>query len=75
MLLVLSLESVRSDGTQWLFRVRVLVGQFAVGTGDMIEAPAGCDTAVDDMDRPSCYVTFKDDQAYPEYVIGVKSQQ
>eukprot|EP00292_Cryptomonas_paramecium_P013008 CAMPEP_0113718914 /NCGR_PEP_ID=MMETSP0038_2-20120614/35485_1 /TAXON_ID=2898 /ORGANISM="Cryptomonas paramecium" /LENGTH=220 /DNA_ID=CAMNT_0000647151 /DNA_START=10 /DNA_END=669 /DNA_ORIENTATION=+ /assembly_acc=CAM_ASM_000170 len=67
-----------SDGTKTMIIVKVLVGDFCIGkqtdraptairpggeVGDM------CDSTVNDMANPTIFVTYRDNQTYPEYVI------
>jgi hypothetical protein len=63
-------------GLQRILCCRVLVGEYAVGACGMIEPPARhnrpgllCDSTVDQLANPSIFVAFKDDYAFPEYVV------
>lgn len=65
-----------TSGLKRLFVARVLTGRYTKGEGSMVAAPArGSDTTdcydslVDNEQRPSMFVIFHDDQAYPEYLI------
>ncbi|XP_077982804.1 protein mono-ADP-ribosyltransferase PARP14-like [Glandiceps talaboti] len=64
------------NGDRFIFRVRVLVGKFAKGSAEMKEPPFldaakgdRYDTTTDDIKSPNMFVTFHDEQAYPEYLI------
>ncbi|XP_024118277.2 lysine-rich arabinogalactan protein 19-like [Oryzias melastigma] len=66
-----------ADGSQLMFMVRVLTGVYAQGQKGMKVPPPRnaqqpnerCDSVVDDINNPSMYVVFHDDQAYPDYLI------
>ncbi|XP_037334946.2 protein mono-ADP-ribosyltransferase PARP15 [Pungitius pungitius] len=68
------------DGSQLMFVVRVATGIYAAGQSHMRTPPTRggqrpderYDSVVDDVGRPSMYVVFHDDQAYPDYLITFK---
>jgi len=61
-------------GDQFIFLARVMVGEYCKGRED---APAPdvykgnelYDTTVDDVQTPKIFVTYRDAQAYPQYLI------
>ena len=64
---------------------RVLVGEFTVGNSSMKAAPqrpnppghrpALYDSTVDRLHpHPTIFVTWRDDQAYPEYIVTFKQR-
>ena len=57
-----------SNGVQRIFACRVCVGTPCRGRRDMKEPDKGCDSACDEPSNPQIYVTFFDNEAYPEYV-------
>uniref|UniRef100_A0A3B3CCN9 Poly [ADP-ribose] polymerase n=1 Tax=Oryzias melastigma TaxID=30732 RepID=A0A3B3CCN9_ORYME len=69
-----------ADGSQLMFVVRVLTGVYAQGQKGMKVPPLRnaqqpnerFDSVVDDINNPSMYVVFHDDQAYPDYLITFK---
>jgi hypothetical protein len=70
-----------ANGVQYVFLCRVIVGVYCRGRQNAITPDARpgnpsllCDSTVglhdtDSMANPSIYVTYHDDQAYPEYVV------
>ncbi|XP_043953299.1 protein mono-ADP-ribosyltransferase PARP14-like isoform X1 [Gambusia affinis] len=66
-----------ADGTQTMFVARVLTGLFTQGRSDMrIPPPRNSqqphdryDSLVDNINNPSMFVVFHDNQAYPDYLI------
>lgn len=63
-------------GLKRLYVVSVLTGRYTVGNANMISPPprgadpTDCyDSLVDNQQRPSMFVIFHDDQAYPQYLI------
>mmetsp|Transcript_89661 Transcript_89661/g.239613 ORF Transcript_89661/g.239613 Transcript_89661/m.239613 type:complete len:125 (-) Transcript_89661:42-416(-) len=67
---------------KYIFIVRVLVGDFCVGCGsDKVPPkprPGGdafdiCDSTVDNETSPSIFVTYRDSQTYPEYLLTFRS--
>uniref|UniRef100_A0A8C5DKP9 Poly [ADP-ribose] polymerase n=1 Tax=Gouania willdenowi TaxID=441366 RepID=A0A8C5DKP9_GOUWI len=65
-----------SSGYKRLYVARVLTGYYTKGNSTMSAAPArgpdpaDCfDSLVDNVQTPTMYVIFHDDQAYPEYQI------
>ena len=62
-----------------IYACRVLNGEYCRGQQDMREPPPRpgrghlpYDSTVDDTARPEIYVTYKDSQAYPEYLISFR---
>ncbi|XP_054916113.1 protein mono-ADP-ribosyltransferase PARP14-like [Poeciliopsis prolifica] len=70
-------SSPAADGTQTMFVARVLTGFFTLGRSDMrmppprdIQQPHDrYDSLVNNIDNPSMFVVFHDNQAYPDYLI------
>ena len=65
-----------AQGWQTIFAVRCVVGEWSQGVRDGLTPGVRddsknllYDTTVDDMKRPSIFVTYHDAQAYPEYRI------
>ena len=60
---------------KYMFLVKVLTGEFAIGSGDAVQPPqrkSGTglyDSCVNNMYDPTIFVIFHDTQAYPEYLI------
>lgn len=59
-----------------MFACRVTIGEFCLGTRDVLTPDVRdsthhtlYDTTVDDISSPGIYVTYHDAQAYPEYII------
>ncbi|XP_034532885.1 protein mono-ADP-ribosyltransferase PARP14-like isoform X2 [Notolabrus celidotus] len=68
-----------ASGLKRLYVARVLTGRYTVGDPSLKAAPPrGSDptdcfnSVVDNMQRPTMFVVFHDDQAYPEYLITFK---
>ena len=66
-------------GVRRIYACRVLNGEYCRGQQDMREPPPRpgrghlpYDSTVDDTARPEIYVTYKDSQAYPEYLISFR---
>ncbi|XP_041947801.1 protein mono-ADP-ribosyltransferase PARP14-like isoform X3 [Alosa sapidissima] len=69
----------RADGKghKRMYLARVLVGEFTLGSGGLLTAPARnsgssadlYDSVTDNMTNPTMFVIFSDVQAYPEYII------
>ena len=62
------------NGIRCIFRCRVLTGEYTQGAEGLKEPPPKLgnrlyDSVVDDMNSPTMYVVFKDNHAYPEYLI------
>lgn len=64
------------DGRQYMFACRVVLGEYCVGrrnalTPDLrdIATQSLYDSTVDNVDKPSTFVTYHDAQAYPEVRI------
>ncbi len=72
------------DGAKRMYLARVLVGEACVGKSDDIEpslprsnaaSPIDlCDSTIDSKKSPSIFVTYKDNQQYPEYLITFKPE-
>ncbi|XP_078477030.1 protein mono-ADP-ribosyltransferase PARP14-like isoform X2 [Lampetra planeri] len=69
-----------ANGSKWIYRARVLTGDYTLGTKGMIEPPPRdrsvssallYDSVTDDK-NPEVFVIFNDTQAYPEYLIKFK---
>uniref|UniRef100_S4RZH3 Poly [ADP-ribose] polymerase n=1 Tax=Petromyzon marinus TaxID=7757 RepID=S4RZH3_PETMA len=69
-----------ANGRKWIYRARVLTGDYTLGTKGMIEPPPKdlsvssallYDSVTDDK-NPEVFVIFNDTQAYPEYLIQFK---
>ncbi|XP_034742022.1 poly(ADP-ribose) polymerase family member 14-related sequence 1 isoform X2 [Etheostoma cragini] len=67
------------SGEKCMYLCRVLTGDFTLGQQHMIEPPAKTansvqkyDSVVDNVARPSMFVIFHDNHAYPEYLITFK---
>ena len=65
-----------AQGWQTIFAVRCVVGEWSQGVRDGLTPGVRddsknllYDTTVDDMKRPSIFVTYHDAQAYPEYRV------
>ena len=63
-------------GNKYLYRCKVLTGDFTKGEESMIVPPhktspstGKYDSVVDNPQNPSIFVVFYDAQAYPEYLI------
>ncbi|KAJ8007573.1 hypothetical protein DPEC_G00095440 [Dallia pectoralis] len=61
-------------GLRRMYVARVLTGHYTVGNSTMRHTPRrtstdNYDSLVDNQRRPTMFVTFHDDQAYPEYLI------
>lgn len=62
-----------------MYLARVLVGQYCVGKSSMIVPPPKnylipqilYESVVDNLDNPSIFVVFFDNQCYPEYLITI----
>lgn len=65
------------SGRKYMYLVRVLTGEFCVGSRELVAAPPKhsadptdlYDSVVDDVNAPNMFVIFNDIQAYPEYLI------
>ncbi|XP_053115008.1 uncharacterized protein LOC128328864 isoform X3 [Hemicordylus capensis] len=64
-----------SNGHRYMFQARVLIGEYAHGNENMVLPPkkpwgrGRYDSLVNDTRKPTIFVTFFDDHAYPEYLI------
>lgn len=76
----LTYSTPAADGSQLMFVVRVATGIYTRGQSNMRTPPTRggqhsherYDSVVDNTDRPSMYVVFHDNQAYPDYLITFK---
>ncbi|KAL7881397.1 hypothetical protein AOLI_G00082450, partial [Acnodon oligacanthus] len=64
------------QGHKNMYLCRVLTGDYTLGNQTMIVPPAkstngidNYDTVVDNVNAPTIFVVFRDDHAYPEYLI------
>jgi len=74
-----SYSQPNAAGDQFMFAVRVLVGEYCQGkedapAPDVYKGNALYDTTVDDVQTPKIFVTYRDAQAYPEYLIKYKKK-
>ncbi|XP_049989289.1 protein mono-ADP-ribosyltransferase PARP14-like [Alexandromys fortis] len=66
-----------ANGKKYMYYVRVLTGNYTTGNQSLIVPPPRdpknptdlYDTVTDDEKKPSLFVVFYDNQAYPEYLI------
>ncbi|XP_008050991.1 poly [ADP-ribose] polymerase 14 [Carlito syrichta] len=66
-----------ANGKKHMYYVRVLTGQYSLGNHSLIVPPPKnsqnptdlFDTVTDNVQNPSIFVVFYDNQAYPEYLI------
>ncbi|CAI5669256.1 unnamed protein product [Oreochromis niloticus] len=71
-----------ADGSQLMFVAQVVTGVYTQGQKDMMVPPPRnpqqphdrYDSVVDRMYKPSMYVVFHDNQAYPDYLITFKGE-
>ncbi|XP_072049066.1 protein mono-ADP-ribosyltransferase PARP14-like [Amphiura filiformis] len=56
-------------GNRYMYRCKVLTGDFTKGEESMIVPPPNNDSVVDNPQNPGIFVVFYDAQAYPEYLI------
>ena len=69
----------RRVGPHHMYLARVLVGQYCVGKSHMIVPPPKntfipqilYESVVDNLENPSIFVVFFDNQCYPEYLITI----
>jgi len=61
-----------SYGECKMFVASVLVGKYAMGSGNLVKPPEGCHSVVNMMSTPSIFVVFLIKQAYPEYLISFR---
>ena len=66
-----------ANGVQRIFACRVAHGVYVEGTNDQIvpsvrEGDMLYDSTVNRVGNPSIFVMYKDDQAYPEYLISYR---
>lgn len=67
-----------SNGDKLVYKCSVFVGRYGQGKQDLKEPPIDpknirYDSAVDNIDNPKIHVIFRDNQAYPEYLIKFKN--
>ena len=67
-----------ANGLKHMYHVRVLTGEYTLGTADTIVPPPKdpqkdrnvlFDSTVENVQDPTIFVTYNDAQAYPEYLI------
>ena len=63
-----------ADGVQHMFLARVVIGEYCKGVQDALAPPSRdgailYDTTVNDIKDPTIFVTYRDSQAYPEYLV------
>jgi poly [ADP-ribose] polymerase 10/14/15 len=63
------INAKKSKQLAHVFVCRVLVGELEKGNASMHTPSSDKDTTVDNLSVPSVFVTYKDAQAYPEYLI------
>ncbi|XP_066291085.1 protein mono-ADP-ribosyltransferase PARP14-like [Branchiostoma lanceolatum] len=69
-----------SQGNRHIYQVRVIVGEYTTGKSGIVEPPpknpsnvaVRYDSVVDNVQNPSIFVVFRDNEAYPEYLIVFK---
>jgi len=68
------------QGFKHIFQSLVLIGHYTVGRQGLREPPVRdtnndllFDSVTDNVDNPTMFVVFKDNQAYPEYLIRFKT--
>ncbi|XP_068921027.1 protein mono-ADP-ribosyltransferase PARP14-like [Petaurus breviceps papuanus] len=68
-----------ANGKKHMYYVRVLIGDYTLGNSSFIVPPPKINTQVlydsvtDNMTKPSLFVIFYDNQAYPEYLITFRA--
>ncbi|XP_072114758.1 protein mono-ADP-ribosyltransferase PARP14-like isoform X1 [Mobula birostris] len=76
-------SSPDNDGTKFIYQARVITGNMCIGNNQLLEpTPVNaqldpndlCDCAVDNLTKPTIFVVFCDDGAYPEYLITFKTE-
>lgn len=70
------------DGLQSMFICRVIIGEYTKGDRKMKTAPLlregsteQFDTLVENVEKPTIFVTMTDAQAYPEYLVTFKPEK
>ncbi|XP_078603220.1 protein mono-ADP-ribosyltransferase PARP14-like [Branchiostoma floridae x Branchiostoma japonicum] len=69
-----------SQGNKYVYQARVIVGEYTTGKRNIVEPPpknpsnaaVRYDSVVDNVDDPRIFVVFRDNEAYPEYLIVFK---
>jgi hypothetical protein len=64
-----------SQGVQTMIRTRLFIGAYKVGDSTIKALPNGLHSTVNSLNDPSIYVTYHDNQPYPEHVIRFKSKR
>lgn len=65
--------SPNANGEQHVIVTRICVGKTVQGTQNLFPSmDDSYQTAVDDMYLPTMYVTFHDDQTFPEFLVALK---
>ncbi|XP_035694711.1 protein mono-ADP-ribosyltransferase PARP15-like [Branchiostoma floridae] len=68
------------QGNKYIYQVRVIVGEYTTGSSGIVEPPPKnplnvairYDSVVNNVQNPSIFVVFRDNEAYPEYLIVFK---
>ncbi|XP_078691731.1 protein mono-ADP-ribosyltransferase PARP14-like [Branchiostoma floridae x Branchiostoma belcheri] len=68
------------QGNRHMYQVRVIVGEYTTGSTGIVEPPpknpsnvaVRYDSVVDNVQNPRIFVVFRDNEAYPEYLIVFK---
>ena len=63
-----------AQGVQHMFLARVVIGEYCRGVRDALAPPARdgavlFDSTVNDVRNPTIFVTYRDSQAYPDYLV------
>ncbi|CAH1249983.1 PARP14 [Branchiostoma lanceolatum] len=69
-----------AQGNKHIYQVRAIVGEYTTGKSGILEPPPKTpsnaavryDSVVDNVKNPSIFVVFRDNDAYPEYLIVFK---
>ncbi|XP_035682790.1 uncharacterized protein LOC118420183 [Branchiostoma floridae] len=69
-----------SQGNKYIYQSRVIVGEYTKGEPNIVEPPPKnpsnaairYDSVVDNVANPGIFVVFRDNEAYPEYLIVFK---
>jgi hypothetical protein len=65
--------SPNANGEQHVIVTRICVGKTVQGTQNLLPSmDDSYQTAVDDMHSPNTFVTFHDDQTFPEFLVALK---
>lgn len=67
-----------ANDQKYMYYAHVLVGEFTLGQAGLVRAPMRpnstdlFDSLTNDIAKPIMFVTFDDDQAYPEFLVVFK---